>query len=467
MVEGFEWHAARRKAILRAHPEVKALYGRDATTALWVLALAALQIGLTHWAGTLSWSSALLLAYLVGAFVAHALGVLVHEASHNLVFRSIAANKLLAIAANVPLGAPAAIEFRAQHALHHRHLGDADGSDTQAPTRHEARVVRSAWAKLASFTLGRFYFRSRPANHVHVDRWMVLNWAACLAYGALVLASFGVKSFVFGLVAALVAFGPHALGARRIAEHLTARRGQPTNSYYGGLNRLSFDVGYHVEHHDFPNIPWRRLRALRRIAPEAYEPLFTVRSWTRLMVSYVFDPRYRVDQYIGMGGDWLEEVLDSRRDGVAGRVAGTVATARRAVDEVDLAHVVDEHRRAARDLHFVGVTVGDVTRAVDEPVERRREGHVAAAARDRLGADIDVKGRRALSAEERRGSLKDDSVGARAVATEREREAAHGGFVDGNLGIDAERRAALDDHVALRAAASEEKGCGNDGQVSK
>jgi sphingolipid delta-4 desaturase len=244
-----------------------------------------------------------------GAFPAHALGILIHEAGHNLVFRRPWANKALAIIANVPLGAPAALEFRAQHALHHRHLGDVDGRDTQAPTRHEARLVGpSALHKLTSFTLGRFYFRSRPANHVSVDVWLALNWAACLAYGGAVLYFAGVKAFTFGLVSALAAFGPHPLGARRLSEHITGRRGQPTNSYYGILNRVAIDVGYHVEHHDFPNIPWRRLRALHRLAREYYDPLHHVRSWTGLMVSYVFDARYRVDQYYGMGGNWIEEL---------------------------------------------------------------------------------------------------------------------------------------------------------------
>ncbi len=307
-MDPFEWHTARRKAILVAHPDVKRLYGHDPTTALWIAAAALLQIALTFFAGSLSWPAMLALAYFIGAFPAHALGVLVHEAGHNLVFRSTTANKLLAIVANVPLGAPAAIEFRAQHALHHRFLGDADGKDTQAPTRREARAVRSPYAKLVSFTFGRFYFRSRPENHVTVDRLMVINWAACIAYAALVLWLGGPKAFIFAIVAGLAAFGPHTVGARRISEHLTARRGQPTNSYYGILNRVSFDVGYHVEHHDFPNIPWRRLRALKKIAPEFYAPLFAVRSWTSLIVSYFVDSRYRVDQYVGMGGTFVEEL---------------------------------------------------------------------------------------------------------------------------------------------------------------
>ncbi len=310
--DAFEWHATRRVAILRAHPEVRNLYGHDRSTVAWIFALAALQIALTFYAGRLSWPAAMLLAYAVGAFPAHALGVLVHEAGHNLIVRSATANKLLAIVANVPLGAPAAIEFRAQHSLHHRYLGDADGKDTQAPTRHEARIVHSGLAKLVSFTFGRFYFRSRPANHVGFDRFMAINWALCIGYGIAVLAFGGAKAFAFGLVAGLAAFGPHPIGARRLSEHLTARRDQPTNSYYGLLNRVTFDVGYHVEHHDFPNIPWRRLRALRRIAPEFYEPLYAVRSWTALMTSYVIDPRYKVDQYVGLGGDWLEGLAPER-----------------------------------------------------------------------------------------------------------------------------------------------------------
>ena len=102
-------------------------------------------------------------------------------------------------------------------------------------------------------------------------------------------------------VGALLAFGPHPLGARRLSEHFAALANQPSVSYYGPLNAVSFDVGYHVEHHDFPAIPWPRLRALRRLAHEEYDGLFALPSWTRLLLSHFFDRRYHLDQYVGFG----------------------------------------------------------------------------------------------------------------------------------------------------------------------
>jgi sphingolipid delta-4 desaturase len=311
--EGAAWHVARHRAILAEHPEIRALFGVEPASGAWVVGLAVGQVALALWAGRHSGWVLAAVAATAGAVVAHALGVLIHEASHNLVFRGSWKNKTIAIVANVPLGAPAAIEFRHQHLLHHRYLGETAepaGRDTQAPTRKEVDVVgySSVW-KLLSFTFGRFFYKARTADAAPKDGWFWANVAACVAFDAIFVLSAGWKPFVFLVASSLLAFGPHVVGARRVAEHLTVRRGQPTNSYYGPLNRVSFDVGYHVEHHDFPAVPWSRMRRLREAAAARYEGLAAVRSWSALMARYFFDGRFTVGHYTGVRSEYLEEVF--------------------------------------------------------------------------------------------------------------------------------------------------------------
>lgn len=62
-----------------------------------------------------------------------------------------------------------------------------------------------------------------------------------------------------------------------------------TYSYYGPLNILTYNVGLHNEHHDFPAVPWTRLPTLHKIAREFYEPLPCHRSWVWVIYTFIFD----------------------------------------------------------------------------------------------------------------------------------------------------------------------------------
>ena len=68
-----------------------------------------------------------------------------------------------------------------------------------------------------------------------------------------------------------------------------SRRYQPTASHYGWLlNSFYFNAGLHVEHHDLQSIPWNRMWKLRKLAPEFYENLERIPSFTLLGLQFVF-----------------------------------------------------------------------------------------------------------------------------------------------------------------------------------
>lgn len=62
-----------------------------------------------------------------------------------------------------------------------------------------------------------------------------------------------------------------------------------TFSYYGALNILTYNVGLHNEHHDFPAVPWSRLPALHELAKEFYMDLPRHESWVGVIWQFVWD----------------------------------------------------------------------------------------------------------------------------------------------------------------------------------
>jgi sphingolipid delta-4 desaturase len=88
----------------------------------------------------------LLTAYTLGGTLNQNTFLAIHEITHNLAFRSIRANKLLAIVANFAIGVPYAMAFKGYHIEHHKFLGE-DGIDTDLPSRIEAIVLNNVAGK--------------------------------------------------------------------------------------------------------------------------------------------------------------------------------------------------------------------------------------------------------------------------------------------------------------------------------
>jgi sphingolipid 4-desaturase/C4-monooxygenase len=296
-----EPHGTRARHLLAAHPDLRALAGQTPTSALWTIGLVAVQCGLAVLIGDRTWMLWLPCAYVIGATIDHALWVLIHECSHHLVFRSRVANRMLAIVANVPLVVPGAMSFFKYHLLHHRHLGELD-LDAGVPGPTESRIVgRSVFAKalwISGFIFVTGAIRPRRLKIKVLDRWTVIN--AIVQTGALValIGAAGLAPLKYLIVSTVFAIGFHPLGGRWIQEHFALAPDQETYSYYGPLNRVSFNAGYHNEHHDLVTVPWSRLPEVRRIAPEFYKGLHSYNSWSGLLVRFVFDRNISLFSYI-------------------------------------------------------------------------------------------------------------------------------------------------------------------------
>lgn len=290
---GHPVHGQRAREILAKHPEVRGLMGINPTSALWAVGLVAAQWLAAYLVHDLSWLWIIVAAYLFGAFVNHALYVLIHECTHNLVFRNKTYNNLLGIFCDFALAAPSAMAFRKYHLLHHQYLGQYD-MDPDIVCDTEGRLVgNSAWRKaLWIFFLG-VSQGLRPFKVKQVrfaDKWIVANNLIVLAVDVLIVWMFGWQGLAYLALSTLFALGLHPVGGRWIQEHYQSADGQETYSYYGPLNKTCFNMGYHNEHHDFARIPWNNLPKLKRIAPEYYDYLKSYKSWTAVLLKFIFDP---------------------------------------------------------------------------------------------------------------------------------------------------------------------------------
>ena len=286
-------HLERGKEILRLHPEVRELFAPYPASGAYIAALVALQLGVAYLLQDVRWWWMILCAYLVGAFVSHALFVLIHEATHNLIVKSTVVNRLFGILCNVGQGFPSAMSFRTYHLLHHSHL-DEYAYDADLAFHREARWVKNSSARKA---LWLFLFAAvESVRPLHVrrpftDRWVMANTVVITATDFLIWRWCGTQGLIYVLLSTLAGVGLHPVGARWVQEHYTFYEGQETFSYYGVLNTIAFNIGYHNEHHDLMRIPWIHLPKLKAIAPEFYDQLHAHRSWTRVLLQFLFDPK--------------------------------------------------------------------------------------------------------------------------------------------------------------------------------
>ena len=129
-----------------------------------------------------------------------------------------------------------------------------------------------------------------------------MNIVAQVAFDYGIIRFIGGRALIYFILSSFLAGSLHPCAAHFIAEHYVFGREQLTTpsqtsnapvpetfSYYGPLNILTYNVGYHNEHHDFPAVPWTKLPRLHKLAHEFYEDLPHHESWVNVTWQFIFD----------------------------------------------------------------------------------------------------------------------------------------------------------------------------------
>ncbi|KAJ8428875.1 hypothetical protein Cgig2_010817 [Carnegiea gigantea] len=285
-----EPHASRRRQILSKYPQIKELFGPDPWAFAKIAFVVLIQLATATLLHDANWGKILMVAYFFGSFLNHNLFLAIHELSHNLAFCTPSYNRLLGIFANLPIGVPMSITFQKYHLEHHRYQG-VDEMDMDIPTKLEARIVRNAFTKSIWVTFQLFFYALRPLflKPKPPCLWEFTNLFIQLALDAAMVYLYGWRSFGYLILSTFVGGGMHPMAGHFISEHYVFHPDQETYSYYGPLNLLTWHVGYHNEHHDFPRIPGTKLHKVREIAPEFYEGLESYKSWSQVIYMYITD----------------------------------------------------------------------------------------------------------------------------------------------------------------------------------
>ena len=254
-----------------------------------------------------------------------------HELSHNLGAGGVSANRLLAIFANLPMGIPAAASFKRYHmgertmffkslfiyysctlntsidpsfspssssppsslvfiTEHHKFQGE-HVIDADIPTEIEGWFFNSTLRKILWVFLQPLFYSLRPlaVNPKQPTKWEFINITCTVLFDLAILYIWGIRGLLYLVLGTLFGMGLHPVAGHFIAEHYVMNTGQETYSYYGPLNWLTFNVGYHNEHHDFANISGKHLPDVRKVASEYYDTMPHYHSWVKVIWDYIMD----------------------------------------------------------------------------------------------------------------------------------------------------------------------------------
>jgi sphingolipid 4-desaturase/C4-monooxygenase len=291
-------HIARKREILAKYPQIMDLHGPDIRLLPSILAITAAQIALSIYVAqhVASWPLFVVLAYSIGGLLTHWLSLGNHELCHDLMCEWVEGNEILGVVANFAQAIPSFISFKKYHTDHHWFLNEANDKhvDPDVPTEWEAQFFTTPFRKLIWVILTPAFYTLRPlfVSPKAPGLKELLNVVAVIGFDAALVYYVGFKALFFNLLSTVLGMGLHPVAGHFMSEHYNLygdEDRQETYSYYGILNYVTFNVGYHVEHHDFPKISGFRLPRVTAIAPEYYQTQHPHYSWIKILKDFILE----------------------------------------------------------------------------------------------------------------------------------------------------------------------------------
>lgn len=124
--------------------------------------------------------------------------------------------------------------------------------------------------KKLGFLIGiAFVYAFRPMLfHVKpLTKIELINYITVVLFDVIVYLTLGPWTLIYLLGCIFLSIGPHPSAMHILAEHFEFLYHLETYDYLGWWNIPNLNIGYHIEHHDFPTMPWYNLPKLRKAAP--------------------------------------------------------------------------------------------------------------------------------------------------------------------------------------------------------
>ncbi|CAF0929044.1 unnamed protein product [Rotaria sordida] len=142
------------------------------------------------------------------------------------------------------------ITLKKYHLDHHRFQGHII-YDTDISTHLEIFLFSSRFGKLIFLIIIPFLYSCRSifilSNTIHYVE--LINLIIVFIFNSLIFSFFfNIKTSLYFLLSTIFGFSLHSISGHFIAEYYVFKQGYETYSYYGPLNAITYNVGYHNEH---------------------------------------------------------------------------------------------------------------------------------------------------------------------------------------------------------------------------